>query len=180
MRAARRAQDTEDRVRHSHIRPATGRWLAIIGLAAALAACSATESEGDGAGAAGEPAATGSADAGAAVPDDFVGTAWRAEGRDGARYTTHLDAEGRYRDRRDGAPWHQGTWERAGEDRLCLTPDGDGAAPRCWTIERLDRDGTMTIAGPDGTRVALTEVDYAAPIEGESDGEEAAGASAAR
>ena len=113
------------------------------------------------------------------LPNDFARTAWRVEDEDGARYTTFLDDGGRYRDLRNGDPWHSGSWEVDAENQLCLTPDTDdetgseGAAetaqepsegPRsCWNPRGMDGDGGMIVQASSGKRVRLQQVDYRAP-----------------
>ena len=98
------------------------------------------------------------------LPDRFDGTAWRAVGVDGARYTTLLDSEGRYRDLRNGEPWHQGTWTRRDAGAICFLPDGDDTERRCWTPDRMsDEDQMVVIGGEEGARVELSRADYSAP-----------------
>ena len=100
---------------------------------------------------------------GTPLPSDFTGTAWRVDGTDGARYTTYLDPEGRYRDWRDGQPWATGTWENGDDGSLCFTPDGDNVLRRCWQPNSMTADGTMTATAEDGHQIELTQVDYSPP-----------------
>ena len=160
------------------------RLLPIAALAF-LAACSPESPESEAAAGAAMEAAQGdaaSADNGADaldgsdLPDDFARTAWRVEDEDGARYTTYLDEGGRYRDFRNGDPWHSGSWEVDADGRLCLEPEsetgdaengagaGGGTAPRrCWNPEGMDGDGGMIVQSGSGRRVRLQQTEYRAP-----------------
>lgn len=132
----------------------------------ALAACSAgNDQEAD-------PAPVSESDFGAApsdapAPEAFAGTAWRAIARDGARYTTYLDTDGRYRDLRNGDPWHSGSWRYLeGEDnrRLCLKPDDENGLERCWEPGRMSGE-TMRAESDSGTLIELERVDYQPPAD---------------
>ncbi|QKG70706.1 hypothetical protein [Erythrobacter mangrovi] len=105
--------------------------------------------------AAGEQASTG-------IPQAFAETAWRAQGRDGSQYITYLDSDGTYRDLRNGDPWQTGTWtyDLAGENRLCFTPDDENGAERCWRPERMHGKAMDVIGGPEARRVELEPVAY--------------------
>lgn len=145
--------------------PISGRMIGLI-LAFALAACSSNGDSSGGSDSASEtpaPITSASATGTAAAPTDFTGTAWRSEGADGARYTTYIDAQGRYRDWRDGQPWEEGAWEMGNDGALCFTPDGDNVLRRCWQPDSLSEAGTMVVTGEDGQRVEVAQVDYIAP-----------------
>ena len=101
------------------------------------------------------------------IPTDFARTAWRIEDSDGARYTTYLDDGGRYRDFRNGDPWHSGSWEVDDEGRLCLTPEADETSDEtapvtCWTPRGMDGDSGMIVQASSGKRVRLQQVEYRA------------------
>ena len=130
-----------------------------------LAGCSGSSSTAlPGAGSS-APATAGTTDTSSApLPSDFTGTAWRVDGTDGARYTTYLDPQGRYRDWRDGQPWATGTWENGSDGSLCFTPDGDNVLRRCWQPDSMTADGTMTATAEDGHQIELTDVDYSPPL----------------
>lgn len=107
---------------------------------------------------------------GAGVPQSFAGTAWRAQGEDGSLYTTYIDADGTYRDLRNGDPWQTGKWtyDLAGENRLCFTPDDENGAERCWRPERMHGAALDVIGGVEARRVELEPVEYAAAdVEGQ-------------
>lgn len=110
----------------------------------------------------------------AAVPDQFSGTAWRSIAEDGARYTTYLDAGGRYRDLRNGDPWAEGSWVLNDVDgqRLCFTPDSDDASQACWEPGAMSGD-TLSATDADGRRIEVRQVEYEVPAaSGEEDSAE--------
>lgn len=134
--------------------------------ALALAGCS-PQAE-DPAEAPEEPGAEASATpTGQPAPDVFAATAWRAVAEDGARYTTYLDAEGTYRDFRNGDLWQEGAWTHAeGEEQrlLCFTPDDENGVERCWEPGRMV-DDTMKVSEPAGLTIELERVEYLPPAE---------------
>ena len=134
-----------------------------IGLVLAMAGCSPRSSAPDEGNTANTGASESAPASDAPLPSDFTGTAWRSDGTDGARYTTYIDAQGRYRDWRDGQPWASGTWENSGNGAVCFTPDGDNVLRRCWQPDKMTADGTMTATAEDGHKIELTEVDYSPP-----------------
>ncbi len=146
----------------------------LIGLLAtgALAACSPT---GDGSTTAVSPVETAAAVSepeGQPAPDEFANTAWRIIAEDGARYVTYFDADGTYRDLRNGDPWQDGTWsyEDGPEAKmLCFTPDDENGVERCWQPGRIT-DGTMVATNAAGRRIELKPVDYTLPEDNEDDG----------
>ena len=113
--------------------------------------------------------ASDGADAAAPSLGEFSDTAWRVMAEDGARYVTYIDADGTYRDFRNGEPWQQGSWkfdpaEESGDgvDLLCFMPDAEDGSERCWEPGRLLDDELIVTSG-GGRRVALEKVTYAAP-----------------
>ncbi len=148
---------------------------------AALAACSppadnATGTELGGSGV--SAVATASMEPkDAPVPDGFARTAWRVMAEDGARYTTYLDADGSYRDLRNGDPWHEGQWTYTTGDtpRLCLEPEGENAVERCWEPGPSDGD-TMEATGDDGRTIELERVEYVPVPDDADDAEDGDGA----
>lgn len=98
------------------------------------------------------------------VPDRFEGTAWRADGSDGARYVTFLDTGGRYRDLRNGDPLGEGAWSRGDDGAICFVPDGADGLRRCWSPDRMTAEDRMVVTGgANGNRVELVRADYVAP-----------------
>lgn len=151
-------------------------WPALV-LAFALPACSPPEStdtqaeepstEGEESDAASETETQSELQAD--LPAEFIRTAWRIVAEDGARYTTYLDEDGRYRDLRNGDPWQEGTWENDGEDRLCFLPDAEGAVLRCWHPDRMEGRDSMIVSGENGVRIRLQRADYVPPADEEGD-----------
>lgn len=141
------------------------RSLSVIAALTLCAACSAPEEEGETpTGQATEAGATASEDA----PAERValsGTAWRVEGEDGAIYTTYLDADGTYRDFKNGEPLQDGSWEELSEKRLCFSPSSEEARGECWDREPQDSDGTMRATSDSGLTVELRQVTYIAANE---------------
>lgn len=91
----------------------------------------------------------------------FSETAWLTVGVDGAVQTTFFDADGRYRDLRNGALAAQGGWERRGDGMLCFEPDtGSGA---CWDTGPVDDKGEAIATDTAGKRIAIKRVAYIAP-----------------
>jgi len=109
-------------------------------------------------------AATSAPATSAPVPDQFSGTAWRSIAEDGARYTTYLDAGGRYRDLRNGDPWAEGSWVLNDVDgqRLCFIPDSDSASQACWEPGAMSGD-TLSATDADGRRIEVRQVEYEVP-----------------
>lgn len=138
-------------------------------LALGLAACSDAEQVASEAASGQAANSETSAEPGAELPADYIQTAWRVIAEDGARYTTYLDANGRYRDLRNGDPYQEGDWESDSEERLCFLPDAENGARRCWAPERMGSDGEMIASGPGGREIALQRVDYAPPAETEEE-----------
>lgn len=97
----------------------------------------------------------------------MINTAWRVTGEDGAVYTTYFDPEGRYRDTKNGEPWHEGAWERLADGRLCFTPDDQDRSGACWALGERKADGTMRARRDDGREIELQQVTYLAPAAAE-------------
>lgn len=137
-----------------------------FGLAALLAACTPADSGADEAETTAEatPTDTPSDDP---APEVFAATAWRATAEDGARYITYLDADGTYRDIRNGDPWQTGSWTydaASGTKLLCFTPDDENGVQRCWKPGAISGD-TMEATSDSGKRIALDRMEYQAPAE---------------
>lgn len=158
-----------------------GRQIAMTALAVPLmlAAC-AQPGDGGDTQAIDTDAAVPEATPSAPPPDQFSGTAWRSIAEDGARYTTYFDAGGRYRDLRNGDPWHSGAWTFNDIDgqRLCFTPDGETVEQSCWMPDTIDGD-RLYASNRDGRRIELRQVEYVAPDPDETaegdEGEESTG-----
>ena len=106
------------------------------------------------------------------APEVFAATAWRVVAEDGARYTTMLDADGTYRDLRNGDPWQTGAWTYSDGEQgkfLCFTPEDEGGVERCWEPGRMTGD-TMRATGDSGTNIELERVDYEPPANGDDQG----------
>ena len=97
---------------------------------------------------------------------DFNRSAWLTIGADGAVQTTFLDAEGRYRDLRNGTLVAGGGWEERPEGTVCFEPDtGRG---ECWEITATEDDGTLIATNAQDKRVQLKQVAYAPPADSET------------
>lgn len=145
----------------------TGSVISLV-MALGLAACVPTEDGGSGEGDSAAPQADGDASDNPA-PTSFAETAWRVMAEDGARYVTFLDADGTYRDLRNGDSWQEGDWSLAGGpsgQQICLKPNHENGLERCWQPDRMSGD-TMVVTGPEGRRIELTRVDYR-PVEPEA------------
>lgn len=148
------------------------RSAVLLPAALALVACAAEE-DGVADGPADVAASSEGADE-AKNLEEFVGTAWRVSAEDGARYVTYLDAEGRYRDLRNGDPWQEGGWaleaapgDEEGQVLLCFQPEGDNVRERCWETGKLD-DGKLIVTSGGGRRVQLEKAAYEAPQDAET------------
>ena len=144
------------------------RSLTILALGMALPACTPASDEGDSSALTPQQVASPS---GEPAPEVFVATAWRAVAADGARYTTYLDADGTYRDLRNGDPWQTGSWtysvvER--DKRLCFMPAPDSGIERCWEPGRMS-GGKMKATNDDGVSIELERVEYRPPADAGSD-----------
>ena len=131
---------------------------------ATLAACSPGAEENNETAPAPQTAVTPSDEP---APDAFSATAWRALAADGARYTTYLDADGTYRDLRNGDPWQTGKWTHADSPQgrlLCFTPDHDNGVERCWEPGRMS-EGAMRAESETGLSIELERVEYSLPPE---------------
>ncbi|MBX7481859.1 hypothetical protein [Qipengyuania qiaonensis] len=140
--------------------------LAFSGLT--LAACSPAE---DVAGDIAEDPGSATQPPGTAVPQTFAATAWRVVAEDGARYTTQLDADGTYRDLRNGDPWQTGRWAYSDGEQgrlLCFVPEAENGIQSCWTPGRMS-SGKVRATSDRGTVIELERVEYAPPIDGDND-----------
>ena len=120
------------------------------------------------------PAETGEEAGEESAPEGFAETAWRVTSENGARYATYFDAEGRYRDLRNGDAWQEGDWtysDGPSGKQLCMTPDEENGVETCWQPGRVD-DDTMFATGPGDRRIKLTRVNYQAPEPTQGDEEE--------
>ena len=94
-------------------------------------------------------------------------TAWLTVGVDGAVQTTFFDADGRYRDLRNGTLAAEGNWERRSDDLLCFEPDtGLGA---CWETGPVDDKGEAIATDTAGKRIVIKRVAYIAPAVSDAD-----------
>lgn len=144
-----------------------------------LAACNAQEAEVDGLQDSAEgavpdagPAISDEGDPGNGDPDKaddsqlaLAETAWRVIGEDGAIYTTLLDADGTYRDLRNGDALQSGEWERKEDGRLCFTPEAEDRSGECWELGEQDKDGKLRATDSNDRAVELRQVTYIAPAE---------------
>lgn len=99
-------------------------------------------------------------------------TGWLTIGRNGAVYTTQFDADGSYRDYRNGEFLQSGSWRRREDGLLCFTPSAQERFGACWETQGLEDDGTMRALDADGGAIELRRVTYLPPkaIEGEGSG----------
>lgn len=131
-----------------------------LGIAAMLTACAepAADDAGSASDGGGDPASAQSAGNGASQAIAMVQTGWLTVGSDGAVQTTFFDADGRYRDYRNGEAIGSGGWSRRADNRLCLEPDqglGD-----CWETGPLASDGTAIATNSDGMQIEIRQVTY--------------------
>ncbi|MGI8942955.1 MAG: hypothetical protein ACR2FJ_01735 [Qipengyuania sp.] len=98
-------------------------------------------------------------------PGEFVRTAWRVLGENGARYTTYLDEDGTYRDLKNGELWQTGSWSFGEDEKLCLTPEDENGATRCWDPLRMEGKDALIVVSDADRRVRLEKVDYRIPDE---------------
>ncbi|MEE4204850.1 MAG: hypothetical protein V2I39_01065 [Erythrobacter sp.] len=100
-------------------------------------------------------------------------TGWLTVGRDGSVFTTQFDADGTYRDYRNGEFVQSGTWRRREDGLLCFSPAEQDRLGTCWETRGLDEDGTMRALDPDGRAIELRRVSYLPPAAAEeADGTE--------
>lgn len=142
-------------------------------MAAPEDAVDASEAGGEATEPVAEDSSASPSDAEASANDDdaseeamvLPSSAWRVTGEDGAIYTTFFDADGLYRDMKNGEAWADGAWERLGDGRVCFTPSDESRAGACWSLGRESREGTMRVTSDDGREVELQRVTYIAPID---------------
>lgn len=141
-----------------------------------LAACAPADDSGDNsAGTAAE------SDAGVetvtttepAKAPDLERTAWRVLGQDGAVYITFLDADGLYRDLRNGDPWRNGNWLRDDAGKLCFTPADEALTGECWKLKKPNTNGVMRASNDADKTIKLQQVTYVAPDDAPNDVEQA-------
>ncbi|MGB3710234.1 MAG: hypothetical protein WA985_00940 [Erythrobacter sp.] len=111
------------------------------------------------------------------APDESEGeafviadTGWLTIGTDGAVQTTYFDADGRYRDLRNGEPAGEGAWRRGPEGRVCFVPDAGRGA--CWTTEDVDDEGEATATDGEGRTIAIRRIAYLPPEDEDGEGGE--------
>ena len=95
------------------------------------------------------------------------GTAWRTVGEDGAILSTFLDADGRFRDFRNGDPMQEGSWDQPQEGRLCFTPEAEDRLGECWTLGKLRKNGEMRATSDTGLEIKLRQIAYVAEETGD-------------
>lgn len=86
---------------------------------------------------------------------------WLTVGNDGAVQTTFFDADGRYRDLRNGEPFAEGSWEQRPDGRVCFEPDSGRGD--CWETDKADENGEASATNGDGKVVAIKQITYLAP-----------------
>lgn len=131
---------------------------------ALLAAACAPADDGSDPAQAGGAVSESSESAARPAPEVFAATAWRSVSAEGARFSTYLDPDGRYRDLRNGDPWQTGTWRYDSDagSLLCLKPDADNGVERCWKPGSM-RKNVMQATDQDERRIELEKIDYQAP-----------------
>ncbi len=97
-------------------------------------------------------------------PTQFVRTAWKSVGDEGARYVTYLDADGRYRDLRNGDPYQEGAWELGDDGRLCFAPDPEEADGDCWQAQSMNAEGELVMMNDAQRRILLERMTYRPPV----------------
>lgn len=136
---------------------------------AAISACSAGDGGEDGSA---EEASSGGAEESGDQTIAMAGTGWLTVGTDGAVQTTFIDADGRYRDLRNGTLLAEGNWQQRPDGAVCFEPDA--GIGECWTTSATSDDGTIVATDGDGKRIEITQVTYIPPSAEES-GEESIG-----
>lgn len=94
-------------------------------------------------------------------------TAWLTVSSEGFVHTTFIDADGSYRDYRQGTLLFTGDWRENPEGELCFSPE-EGAG-ECWSFTRPEKDGTMRIRDGDGREIMLKRITYTPPADTEED-----------
>lgn len=152
------------------------RFLAPLAILA-LAGCTPDDAGSEGPSEAEASEAPSDAEAGedtgaaatASRPMLVANTGWLSVGADGSVQTTFLDADGRYRDFRNGVVSDTGSWERRPDGAFCLQPDAGKNA--CWTADRPAKDGSVVVSSDFGKRIELKPISYTPPAEaGSEDG----------
>ena len=143
-----------------------------------LAACEGAEvlspaATATGAGESAEAPSDPPADQGSPERIAMAETGWLTIGRDGSVHTTQFDADGTYRDYRNGEFLQSGTWRRREDGLLCFTPASQDRLGACWETKGLEDDGTMRALDADGRTIQLRRVSYLPPKASEAEaGEE--------
>lgn len=104
----------------------------------------------------------------ASRPMLVANTGWLSVGADGSVQTTFLDADGRYRDFRNGVAADTGSWERRPDGAFCMQPDAGKSA--CWSADRPAKDGSIMVSSDDAKRVELKPITYSPPADDGADG----------
>lgn len=91
----------------------------------------------------------------------MASSGWLTVSADGAVQTTYLDADGRYRDYRDGEPIAEGKWRRGGRSTLCFEQEDTNET--CWDIGTMDSAQSAIASDAEGKTIRITRVDYDAP-----------------
>lgn len=133
----------------------------------ALAACAEQVEEGadESAAATPEAGATPSDEPSADTDIKVAESGWLTVGSDGAVQTTFFDADGRYRDLRNGEPFGTGSWEQRPDGKVCFEPDSGRGA--CWKTGKADENGEASATNDDGKRITIKQITYIAPPETE-------------
>ena len=137
-----------------------------IALALALAGCSGEPAGNEATSGPSESPAPEAAPSSSEIA--VAQTGWLSIGADGAVQTTFFDADGRYRDLRNGEPFAQGGWEQRPDGSICFEPDEGAGA--CWMTGAPDAAGEIIVTSTDGKAIAIRRITYMAPT-----GDEAAG-----
>jgi hypothetical protein len=97
--------------------------------------------------------------------DDIAigGTGWLSIGTDGAVLTTHLDADGTYRDYRNGEFLYVGSWERREDRRLCFVPRETNLYGACWELDDAGGSRGVNATNEAGRTIQLKRVAYRPP-----------------
>ncbi|MEP2180313.1 MAG: hypothetical protein ABJI04_10285, partial [Marinomonas sp.] len=73
------------------------------------------------------------------------------------------DADGSYRDFKNGDPLQVGTWEERVDGKLCFTPEVEGRIGECWALAPLDGDDMMQPVSDAGKTIDMRQVTYLPP-----------------
>ncbi|MBT2133878.1 hypothetical protein KK137_05985 [Croceibacterium sp. LX-88] len=126
--------------------------LVFIGVLAALAACSQSNTPAKS-----EAADVASAPTGTAAAFSLQPGVYDYKRSDGLTGINTVNADGTFSNARSTGEVETGKWAQEG-DLSCLTPDGEGRAKRCYTFTRPDAEGKFTGTMADGVTIEVRKI----------------------